>query len=256
MRQQIVAGNWKMNKTAVEAEALVRNVIEILSKNPSESVVVFAPPFVHLQRVAQIISQSPVHVSRVFTAAQDCHWEESGAYTGEVSAAMIKSVGATHAIIGHSERRTYFKENNQLLARKIDVAFKNELLPIYCCGESIMERKNDHHFKTIEKQIAEGLFHLSENDFLNVIIAYEPVWAIGTGETATPEQAQEMHAFIRDLLSQKYGGETAENISILYGGSCKPSNSKVLFAQPDIDGGLIGGASLEAEDFLAIIHSF
>ncbi len=254
MRQKIIAGNWKMNKTAKEADELVSEILQLLLKKPVENqLVILCPPFTNLHLVSSAIS----HQSSVIRlGGQNCHWEEKGAFTGEISAAMLKSCGADYVIIGHSERRQYFKESNEMLAQKTNLALKNELIPIFCCGETLTDRKSNHHFEIVKKQINEGLFSLSENDFGRLIIAYEPVWAIGTGETATPQQAQEMHAFIRNILKEKYGNDVAEKISILYGGSCNATNAKNLFSQPDIDGGLIGGASLKAEDFVEIIHSF
>jgi triosephosphate isomerase (TIM) len=253
MRKQIVAGNWKMNKSFSEAEKLVDEVLKQLKKVKlaAQHEVIFAPPFISLKKVSRLIGDE----INIFSAAQNCFWEKEGAYTGEVSAVMIASVGAKYVIIGHSERRQYFNEANEMLAKKINLALENELLPIYCVGEMLQVREEGGQFNLVEQQINEGLFHLTEKQIKNIVIAYEPVWAIGTGKNATKEQAQEMHALIRSLLEKKYGKKISDNISILYGGSCKPSNAQELFSQPDVDGGLIGGASLIADDFVAIIKS-
>lgn len=252
MRTKIVAGNWKMNKTIGEAETLVSSVIGMLKKSvPTDTLVIFSPPFTSLKAVSDKITG----VKNIFTAAQNCHWEEKGAFTGEISASMIAACGAKYVLLGHSERRMYFKEKNDVLARKTDLALKNGLVPVFCCGESLAERRNNHHFAVVKKQIEKAVFHLPVTEFNKLIIAYEPVWAIGTGENATPAQAQEMHSHIRKLIVGKYGSVIAENVTLLYGGSCNPSNAKELFSMPDIDGGLIGGASLKAEDFVAIVNS-
>jgi triosephosphate isomerase len=246
MRDKIVAGNWKMNKNLEEALHLVGE-LDSLKFDSAVKMIVF-PPFPFINAI--------VGNSKTIVGAQNCATQENGAYTGEVSAAMLKSVGAQYVIVGHSERRSYFNEKNKELAEKINQCLTNNLTPIYCCGELLEEREFNNHFAIIQSQIAEGLFHLSEEQLLKCIIAYEPVWAIGTGVTASPEQAQEIHAFIRSIVAEKYSLETANNISILYGGSCNPKNAKELFALPDVDGGLIGGASLKAEDFIAIANSF
>ena len=251
MRKNIVAGNWKMNKTLEEGIQLAEEINQLVKQGiPENTGVVIAPPFIHLTEVAKRIDPALVSLS-----AQNCAAEASGAYTGEVSAAMIRSTGATHVIIGHPERRHYFGETNRILKSKMEMALENGLTPIYCCGEVLEERKAGEHFNVVKKQINDVLFFLSDEEFHRIIIAYEPVWAIGTGETATPQQAQEMHAFIRKLIIERYGKEMAENTTILYGGSCKPSNARELFANADVDGGLIGGASLKAEDFYAIIQA-
>ncbi len=252
MRNLIVAGNWKMNKTVDEGLSLVNQIAEKLnSKNIDNVSVIVSPPYVILpQVIAELYNNENISV-----AAQNCHQEVSGAFTGEVSAQMLKSIEADAVIIGHSERRQFFNETNATVAKKIDAAISNQLTPIFCCGELLDERKSKQHFEVVKSQIEEGLFHLSTDDFAHVVLAYEPVWAIGTGETASPEQAQEMHAFIRKTIADKYGIEAAENTSILYGGSCKPSNAKELFANADVDGGLIGGAALKADDFVAIIEA-
>jgi triosephosphate isomerase len=249
MRKMIVAGNWKMNKTLPEGLELAKSVDDYFSHSPTRVVVILAPPFIHLSEVAK-------SVSSVSVAAQNCAFEPAGAYTGEVSAEMVRSTGAGYVILGHSERRTYFHEDDELLHRKIKLALEQDLQPIFCCGEVLSEREAGHHFDVVKKQVDTSLFGLSTPDFTKVIIAYEPVWAIGTGVTASPQQAQEMHAFIRGLIREKFGDEVADNMPILYGGSCKPSNATELFANPDVDGGLIGGASLKADDFIAIVQSF
>jgi triosephosphate isomerase len=253
MRQKIVAGNWKMNCTHEEAVHLTSEIIELLkNENTGEVKIILAPPFIHLGMVRYLIQNK----SRISISAQNCSSFDSGAYTGEVSAAMIKSVGTEYVIIGHSERRNYFNETNEILKDKVLLALKNNLNPVFCCGETLNERNSNNHFATVAQQLVETVFSLSEKEFSKIVIAYEPVWAIGTGITATPEQAQEMHAYIRKLISEKYSHSIADAISILYGGSCNEQNAKALFSQKDIDGGLIGGASLKAESFVQIIKSF
>jgi triosephosphate isomerase len=249
MREKIVAGNWKMNTNWPEASELVK---ELISKSSSVncSLVIF-PPFTYLQKVSELTSNSSIK-----TGAQNCSEHEKGAYTGEVSASMLNSIGINYCIIGHSERREYFNESNEQLLLKVKNCIANNLTPVFCCGEKLEERENQQHLTIIQNQISEVLFKLEQVEFEKIIIAYEPVWAIGTGKTATAEQAQEIHFFIRSLIGKKYSNETANKTSILYGGSCKPSNAKELFAQPDIDGGLIGGASLIADDFIQIAESF
>jgi len=251
MRKRIVAGNWKMNTTLPEGIELTKNVIEKSIAVPKAIELVIIPPFTHINEVAKLTKGTPVKVG-----AQNCAEWVKGAYTGEVSATMISSIGATHVIIGHSERREFFNEDNKMLYRKIKVALDNNLTPIYCCGEKLKERESCKYFEVVEQQISESLFELTKEQMLKIVIAYEPVWAIGTGKNATAEQAQEMHAFIRTTIANKFGKEVADNISILYGGSCKPSNAEEIFARPDVDGGLIGGASLVADDFIAIAQSF
>jgi len=252
MRNKIVAGNWKMNKTLKEGIELANEVNNLVSKSNNKSVVVIlGTPFIHLAEVNKIIDPEFISI-----AAQNCSSEPGGAYTGEISAEMIQSTGAKYVIIGHSERRAYFGEEEQILNKKVNLAMAENLIPIFCCGERLEERENGIHFDVVKNQLDKGLFDLGESEFRKIIIAYEPVWAIGTGVNATPDQAQEMHRFIRNLIAERYGNEIAESISILYGGSCKPSNAKELFANPDVDGGLIGGASLKADDFFAIINSF
>jgi len=243
-----------MNKTFPEGLALFNEIQHLLEHSRADSAVlkIIAPPFIHLHAFLQALKKG----SDIFIAAQNCHHEPSGAYTGEVAAAMIKSIGASYLLIGHSERRMYFAETDAQLLKKIRLAFENELNPIFCIGETLVERESKVHFERIEKQLEEVLFHFQEKEIQRVIIAYEPIWAIGTGQTATTEQAQEMHAFIRSVLSKKYGNQVAQSISLLYGGSCNSINAKELFACEDVDGGLIGGASLKAEEFVKIIHSF
>ncbi len=251
MRQNIVAGNWKMNNTLEEGVALAKEVNEILKANKPNCQVVLGAPFIHLTEVVKTVDAELVGV-----AAQNCADKVSGAYTGEISASMVKSTGAQYVILGHSERRAYYGETNAILKEKTDLTLANGLTPIFCIGEVLEEREAGKHFEVVKEQIEEALFHLSAEEFGKVVLAYEPVWAIGTGKTASPEQAQEIHAFIRQTLANKYGAEVANDTSILYGGSCKPSNAKELFANPDVDGGLIGGASLKAEDFHGIIAAF
>jgi triosephosphate isomerase len=250
MKNKIVAGNWKMNKDFTEAEELLVNIAEGIDEMPLETEIIICPPFLYLEMAADVAEESNFYV-----AAQNMSTEEKGAYTGEVSAAMIKSSGADFCIIGHSERRMYFKETNEDLRKKVNVSLANDVSPIFCIGEQLAEREAGNHFSIVEKQLLESLFHLDASQFERIIIAYEPVWAIGTGLTATPEQAQEMHAFIRSLIEKKYGTELAYNTYILYGGSCNPQNALELFSCKDVDGGLIGGASLKAEDFIAIINA-
>lgn len=249
MRKKIVAGNWKMNKSYTEALDLIQGIKS--SSYDSEVQLIVVPPFLYAKTLVDELSDSSIKVG-----VQNCAKEEKGAFTGEVAASMIQSVGVDYVIIGHSERRAYFSETNQDLALKVDLSLLNNLTPIYCCGELIEERNANNHFEVVKTQISEGLFHLDENQIKKCVIAYEPVWAIGTGVTASPEQAQEMHQYIRNLLKEKYDESIAANISILYGGSCNPQNAQELFALPDVDGGLIGGASLVVEDFIAIANSF
>ncbi len=249
MRKRIVAGNWKMNKTLEEGMDLASAVEQLASQKPSDVEVIIAPPFIHLSEISK-------RLSMVMLSAQNCASEAYGAFTGEIAAGMIKSTGATHVIIGHSERRTYFKEDNDVLFKKVTLALENSLIPIFCCGEILAEREANNHFDVVRNQLEKTIFNLDEKDFSKIIIAYEPVWAIGTGLNATPDQAQEMHAFIRKLIAERYNTEIADNTTIQYGGSCKPDNARELFAKQDVDGGLIGGASLKADDFMAIVNSF
>jgi triosephosphate isomerase len=253
MRKKIVAGNWKMNLDYNEGLGLfseITNMIKDELTGKQEAVV--CSPFIHLHSLVQLAKG----YSRISVGAQNAHQAESGAYTGEVSAKMIHSVGAAYVILGHSERRQYFGETNELLAKKTDTALKNGLKPIFCIGETLDEREAGTYFDIIKTQLAEGIFHLDAAEFGKLVIAYEPVWAIGTGKTASAEQAQEIHAFIRKEIAAKYGQEVADDTSILYGGSCNPKNAPELFAQSDIDGGLIGGASLKSRDFVDILKVF
>ena len=249
MRRKIVAGNWKMNNDLSETEILLNDLIKQVPNTHARIMV--APTYVNLFHAFNGLKGHNVEV-----IAQNMHQEAKGAYTGEISAKMLKSVGVKTVILGHSERRAYFGETDELLAKKVDAALANELEIVFCFGEELEDRKSGNHFNIVESQLKNALFHLDATAWKNIILAYEPVWAIGTGETASSDQAQEMHAFIRKTIAEKYGQEIANNTSILYGGSCKPSNAKELFAMEDVDGGLIGGASLVAEDFIGIINSF
>ncbi len=249
MRKKIVAGNWKMNKTLPEGIQLAEEVNEkVKALQVPEVKVILGTPFIHLAEVSKIVDPAIISIS-----AQNCATEASGAYTGEISAAMVASTGSTHVILGHSERRSYYGETDAILVKKVAQALANQLEIIFCIGEVLAEREAGKHFEVVKSQLENGLFQLSPEEFSHIILAYEPVWAIGTGKTATSAQAQEMHAFIRKVLTEKYGKEIAENTSILYGGSCNAKNADELFANPDVDGGLIGGASLKAEDFSLII---
>lgn len=252
MRKNIVAGNWKMNCTLSEGKKLASEVIHMVQDEVNNDAdVILIPPFIHLTGLNNLIGSS----DNIFLGAQNCHQVESGAYTGEVSASMVASTGATHVIIGHSERREYFAETDELLAEKVTSALANNLTPIFCCGEPLDVRESGKHESHVESQVRNALFELSEKVISKVVIAYEPVWAIGTGKTASAAQAQEMHQFVRGLLRDRYSNETAESISILYGGSVKPENAHEIFAQTDVDGGLIGGASLKSRDFTNIIKA-
>lgn len=252
MRRNIVAGNWKMNKTFEEADELLFAIVEPLQKiELDETQVILCPPVIYAEMFTDIALENNFSVG-----AQNCSNHSSGAYTGEISAKMLKAMDIEYCIVGHSERRKYFNEDSKMLAEKVDQLLANEISPIFCCGEALEERENNTHFEVVGKQLYDGIFHLTAEELDNVIIAYEPVWAIGTGKTASPEQAQEMHAFIRNLIAKKYSQDIADDTSILYGGSCNAKNAKELFALKDVDGGLIGGASLVAEDFLKIIQSF
>ena len=250
MRKKIVAANWKMNKTLQEAQTLVKKILLGVNNNDVQKIIF--PPTPYITELDHLLKEN----SSFSVGAQNCHHIESGAFTGETSASAIASCGANHLIIGHSERRQYFNETTEQLKQKIGLALKNKLIPVYCVGEKLNERQSNHYFTIVKNQIQEVVFHLPENEIKNVIIAYEPVWAIGTGITAAPEQAQEMHSFIRLVLAEKYGNDLANEISILYGGSCNAKNAKELFACADVDGGLVGGASLVVEEFLQIINSF
>ncbi|GGH71777.1 triose-phosphate isomerase [Phaeocystidibacter marisrubri] len=252
MRARIVAGNWKMNTVPSEGVGLVVEILEKLdSKYTGDTRVILSPPFTHLIDVIDHVWEVP----QISVAAQNCHHEDNGAYTGEISAGMISDLNIDAVILGHSERRQYFGEDDALLAKKVNAAIRNSLMPIFCVGEVLEDRKANKHNEVVTSQLTQGLFHLSSEEFKNVIIAYEPVWAIGTGETASPQQAQDMHKSIRAHVASKYGEDAANNVSILYGGSVKPNNASEIFSQPDVDGGLIGGASLNADDFVSIVHA-
>ncbi len=252
MRKNIVAGNWKMNTTVQEGVQLAKEVCEaVAAQNDLKCDVIVGVPFTHLTSVVEAVKGGKVAVS-----AENCADHTKGAYTGEVSAQMVASTGAQYVILGHSERRGYYNETIEVLKEKVDLALAEGLKVIFCCGESLEERKDGSYFDVIKKEIEGSLFHLSAEDFAKVVIAYEPIWAIGTGETATSDQAEEIHAFIRGFLTEKYGAQVADDTTILYGGSCKPSNAAELFAKPNIDGGLIGGASLKCADFMGIVTAF
>ncbi len=252
MRQKIVAGNWKMNKTFEEASVLASEIMGMVADEVKGNVrVVFCTPFPYLVTIKNLLGAN----SRIFVGAQNCSEHESGAYTGEVSAPMLKSIHIPYVILGHSERRQYFGEDEKLLAKKIDVALKHNLIPIFCCGEPLEVREKNQHEALVKKQVEESLFHLPAEALSKIVIAYEPVWAIGTGKTATAQQAQDMHAVIRKHLALKYGQALADQISILYGGSVNAANAKELFSCPDVDGGLVGGASLKSREFTEIIKS-
>ena len=251
MRKKIVAGNWKMNKNLQEGIALATELNDILKADKPNCDVVICTPFIHLASVAGIIDQSVIGLG-----AENCADKASGAYTGEVSAEMVKSTGAGYVILGHSERRAYYGETAEILKEKINLALANGLKVIFCIGEVLEERESGKQNEVVEAQLAGSLFDLTAAQFANIILAYEPVWAIGTGKTATAEQAEEMHAFIRGVIAGKFGAEAAENVSILYGGSCKPSNAKEIFSKENVDGGLIGGAALKAADFKGIIDAW
>ncbi|MEJ7694971.1 triose-phosphate isomerase [Daejeonella sp.] len=253
MRKNIVAGNWKMNLDHAAGLQLFAEILNLINNElKGNQEVVVCPPFVHISSLAQLLKAN----STVSIGAQNCHHSDAGAYTGEISASMLKSSGASYVIIGHSERRAFFAEDDLVLAQKLDVVLKNELSPIFCIGETLEQRNAGTHFDVIESQLKEAAFHLSDDQFKKLVLAYEPVWAIGTGLTATPEQAQEVHAFIRSKVAEQYSAELANELTILYGGSCNPKNAAELFGQEDIDGGLIGGASLKAQDFVDIIKVF
>ncbi len=249
MRKQIVAGNWKMNKTESES---IRLIDEIKAQKLNENVNVFiAPTFVNLASAVKSTKDSGIQV-----AAQNMHQSSSGAYTGEISAGMLLDIGVNHVILGHSERRAYFGETDQLLNEKVQAASDAGLQIIFCFGEELDDRKSGAHFNIVKQQLSTALFDLDKSQWSQIVLAYEPVWAIGTGETASPAQAQEMHAFIRTLIEDHYDSACADGVSILYGGSVKPANADEIFAQTDVDGGLIGGASLQAADFAAIVNGF
>ena len=253
MRKLIVAGNWKMNTGIAEGVELAKEISAYAEKKnlPANKQIVIAPPFTHLVSVAGVIN-----ADKVILAAQNCAATENGAFTGEVSAKMLKEIGVKAVILGHSERRAYYKEDSECLLKKVKIALAYDLTPIFCVGETLTEREAGKHFDIIKSQLQEVLFQLSAEDYAKFVIAYEPVWAIGTGKTASAEQAQEIHAFIRQSIEGKFGKEAADNTTILYGGSCKASNAAEIFAKSDVDGGLIGGAALKADDFIAIAQSY
>jgi triosephosphate isomerase (TIM) len=248
MRKKIVAGNWKMNTTLQEGVKLAADVESMALQVGNKAIVICCTPFIHITEVRKVLK-------KVELGAQNCASEVSGAFTGEVSAQMIASTGAKYVILGHSERRSYYHENDALLNKKLKLALTSNLTPIFCIGELLAEREANKHFDVVKGQLINGIFDLSETDFSKLVIAYEPVWAIGTGKTATSQQAQEMHQYIRETIASKYGKNVADNTSILYGGSCNEKNAAELFANPDVDGGLIGGASLKPESFLGIIKA-
>ncbi|MCK5814312.1 MAG: triose-phosphate isomerase [Flavobacteriaceae bacterium] len=249
MRSKIVAGNWKMNNDLAASKALVGELVsEVSGLSLDNTRVIVAPTFVNLESSVAAAEGSAIEV-----VAQNMHQADSGAYTGEISGSMLTSLGLKSVILGHSERRAYFGEDDALLASKVDAALKNNLEVIFCFGEELEDRKSENHFNIVGGQLKNGIFHLDAAAWKNVVLAYEPVWAIGTGETASADQAQEMHAFIRNLVSETYGAEVADEVSILYGGSVKPENATEIFSKPDVDGGLIGGAALNASDFMGIV---
>ena len=249
MRKKIVAGNWKMNKNAEQTEDLLNELIALIPTENTAHVIV-APTFVNLASAVDHLEFTSINV-----AAQNMHQSESGAYTGEISADMLKNIGINTVILGHSERRAIFHESDALIANKVDTALKHEMTVIFCFGEELKDRQSKNHFNIVENQLRDGLFHINAKNWENIVLAYEPVWAIGTGETASPEQAQEMHEFIRETVRKSFGSDIAEDVSILYGGSVKPDNAKEIFSKPDVDGGLIGGAALNVNDFVAIVNA-
>ena len=250
MRKNIVAGNWKMNTTLQEGVKLATEVNDALKSRTPNCDVIICVPFTHLASVKAVIDDSKLGLG-----AENCADKAKGAFTGEVSGAMVASTGAKYVILGHSERRQYYHETSEILKEKVALAFENGLTPIFCIGEVLEERENGTYFDVVKKQVEDALFHLSADDFKKIILASEPVWAIGTGKTATADQAEEIHAFIRKTIANKYGNDVAEEISILYGGSCKPSNAKEIFSKTNVDGGLIGGASLKPEQFVEIVNA-
>ena len=249
MRKHIVAGNWKMNNALPQTELLITDLKNQVKTSDAE--VMIAPSYTNLWHAFEALRQDDIEV-----VAQNMHFAENGAYTGEVNAEMLKSVGVKTVILGHSERRAYYNETDASLAKKVDAALANNMRIIFCFGEELADRKAGNEEAVVQSQIKNALFHLEAAAFKNIVLAYEPVWAIGTGETASPEQAQDMHAFIRKTLANTYGENVSDQVSILYGGSVKPNNAKEIFGKPDVDGGLIGGASLKAEDFYAIVNAF
>ena len=249
MRKHIVAGNWKMNNDLAQTETLISDLKK--QSKTSNAEVMIAPSFTNLWHTFEATRNDDIEV-----VAQNMHFAENGAYTGEVSASMLKSIGIQTVILGHSERRAYYNETDESLAKKVDAALAHDMRIIFCFGEELADRKAGKEEQVVESQIKNALFHLEASAYKKIVLAYEPVWAIGTGETASPEQAQDMHAFIRKTLESKYGNVVADDMTILYGGSVKPANAKEIFGKPDVDGGLIGGAALKAEDFYAIVNAF
>lgn len=249
MRKKIVAGNWKMHKNAAQTTELLT---ELMAKIPAHTTaqVIVAPTFVNLAAAVTQLSGSAITV-----AAQNVHQAEGGAFTGEITADMLKSVGVNTVILGHSERRAIFHESDALIAEKVNTALKHDMTVIFCFGEELKDRQDKQHFNIVENQLRDGLFQIEKASWSQVVLAYEPVWAIGTGETASPEQAQEMHEFIRETVRKAFGADVADTVTILYGGSVKPDNAVEIFSKPDVDGGLIGGAALKADDFLAIVNA-
>ncbi|NRT12012.1 triose-phosphate isomerase [Flavobacterium sp. 14A] len=249
MRKKIVAGNWKMHKNSEQTEDLLNDLIDKLPTD-SETQIIVAPTFVNLASAVDHLEFINIDV-----AAQNMHQAESGAFTGEISADMLKSIGVNTVILGHSERRAIFNETDALIASKVDTALKHDMTVIFCFGEELKDRQEKQHFNVVENQLKDGLYHIDKAAWKSVVLAYEPVWAIGTGETASPEQAQEMHEFIRENIRKNFGAAIADEVSILYGGSVKPENANEIFSKPDVDGGLIGGAALKADDFIAIVNA-
>jgi triosephosphate isomerase len=248
MRAKIVAGNWKMNKNSEETEDLINELIDKLPTD-GDTKIIIAPTFINL---ASAVDHT--EFTNICVAAQNMHQAENGAYTGEISADMLKSIGVDTVILGHSERRAIFHETDAMISFKVDTALKHDMTVIFCFGEELKDRQSKQHFNIVENQLRDGLFHIDKSAWKNIILAYEPVWAIGTGETASPDQAQEMHEFIRETVRKVFGSDIAEAVSILYGGSVKPDNATAIFSKPDIDGGIIGGAALKADDFVAIVN--
>jgi triosephosphate isomerase (TIM) len=249
MRKKIVAGNWKMNKNAEQTTELLNELIAQVSTETTAEVIV-APTFVNLALAVSQLKSSNIEV-----AAQNMHQAQNGAYTGEISGDMLKNIGVNTVILGHSERRAIFHESDTLIANKVDAALGHDMTVIFCFGEELKDRQSGNHFNIVENQLRDGLFQIDAKSWEKIVLAYEPVWAIGTGETASPEQAQDMHEFIRETVRKAFGSDIAEDVSILYGGSVKPDNAKEIFSKPDVDGGLIGGAALNAKDFLAIVNA-
>ena len=249
MRKNIVAGNWKMNNDLAATKTLISELVDI--EKTSNAEIMIAPTFTNLLEASKALKDSEIEV-----IAQNMHFAENGAYTGEISAAMLKSIGVNTVVLGHSERREYFNEDDDLLKQKVDAALENGMRIIFCFGEKLEDRKSGNHIHIVKNQLEKALSHLTEENWKSIVLAYEPVWAIGTGETATPGQAQEIHAYVRNLILERYNLTVADNVSILYGGSVKPENAKEIFSNPDVDGGLIGGAALNAESFMGIVNAF